>query len=63
MEHLQFVTKKFDIFLVPTNNLLIHYFRDGPKPSIYNKLDERDRNLEDCKAVIRQVVDAKAKLA
>lgn len=37
MEHFQFILNKFDDIIAPMNKLLIWYFRDGQKPSIYTQ--------------------------
>lgn len=63
IEHLQFILKKFDDITAPTNNLLIRYFRNGLRSSIYTQLDKRDRDLDDWQAVIERAVDIEAKTA
>lgn len=63
MEHLPFIVKKFDSVIILINNLLIWYFQDDFWSSIFAQFDERDRNLDDGQAVIKQLIEVKAKAA
>lgn len=61
MEYLQSVLKQFDNTAALIDNLLIWYFRDGLRPSIYTQLNKIDRYLDNWQTVVEQVVNPKAK--
>lgn len=63
IEHLQSISKEFNGFVTYTNNLIIWYFPDDFKPSIYRQLNKRNCNLDDQQAIFKGTVDAKVKAA
>lgn len=63
MQHLEFILKYFDDVATSRDKLLIWYFRDCPRPFIRTQLDEKNRDLDNWQAIIKRVVDSKAKAA
>lgn len=63
MEHLQSIFTKFYVVAPPIDNILIPYFWDGLRLFIHVQLDEKNHNLDNWQAVVKQVVCAKAKTA
>lgn len=62
LKHLQVVLKEFNAIVAPSKDLLIGYFRDGLKLSIYAQLDKKNRDLENWQDLIKQTIDTKAKV-
>lgn len=63
MKHLQSILKKFDGIVALTDNLLIWYFWNGLRSSIYAQLDEKYDDLDDWQVIAQRPVDIKAKTA
>lgn len=63
IEHLQFVLKEFDSIAIPTDDLLIPYFQNGLRLFILTQLDKKNRNLNDWQAIVKRVINTKAKVA
>lgn len=61
MKYFQSVLKKFDGVAAFSDNLLIQHSWNSPKPSIYAQLDDKNRNLDDWQAIVKQTPDDKAK--
>ncbi len=61
LEHLQAVLKEFDPSNAPNETTLIHYFREGLRPSIRAQLDDRGRDLDGFEEVVEKVDDVEAK--
>ena len=45
MEHLQAILKELNRIATPNKEILIHYFREGLRPSFQTQLDNWGRNL------------------
>ena len=63
LEHLQTVLRKFDPTAAPTEEVLICYFCNGLKPSIWAQTDAQGQNLDTWEEAIKKVIDAEAKVA
>lgn len=60
IEHLESILKEFKSVVAPMDDLLIWYFCNGMRPSIFTQLDKKDRKLDDWQAVIKHAVDVEA---
>ena len=47
--------------MAPNEDIMIWYFREDLRPSIWAQLDIRDRNLNSWDEVVDKTIDAKAK--
>lgn len=63
MGYLSCVVNEFDCIIVVRDNFQILYFQGSLRPSIFAKLDERYRNLDDWQEIVKETVNAKAKIA
>ena len=60
-KHLQIVLKEFDHAVASNEEVLICYFRNSLKPSIWAQSDKQDRDLDTWEEAIKRAIDAKAK--
>lgn len=44
LEHLQIILQEFNVVYAFNKDLMIKYFRDGFRPSIYAQLNEKDKD-------------------
>lgn len=61
LKHLQVILKEFNAIVALSKNLLIGYFRDRLRLSIYTQLDKKNRDLENWQDLIKQTIDTKVK--
>lgn len=61
LEHLQVVSKEFNVIMTFIDNLFIWYFWDILKLLIYSQIDEKDKDLADWQEVIELTIYFKAK--
>ena len=54
---------KFNSIAAPNEEILICYFCDSLKPSIWAQIDEQNRGRDTWKEVIKKTIDAEAKVA
>lgn len=63
LEHLQSILTEFDSVGAPREITMIRYFREGLKPSIKAKMDQRGRELDSFEELVEKAVEAEAKAA
>ena len=61
MKHLQAGLQKFDLIAIPNKKIIIRYFWEDLKPSIWVQLNAQDRYLKSWKEAIEKAVNAEAK--
>ena len=61
LEYLQAILQEFDPVVAPNKDILIQYFRDNLRPSIWAQLNARGRKLNSWKEAIEKAVNAEAK--
>ena len=63
MEYLQSILIVFDSEWAPAEGTMIWYFREGLRPSVRVKMEQRGRELDSFKELVEKAVDAEAKAA
>ena len=63
LEYLQSILIEFDPECAPEEDTMIRYFREGLCPSIRIEMEQRGRELDSFKELVKKTVDAKAKAA
>ena len=61
LEHLQAVLQEFDPTATPNEETIIRYFRESLKPSIWEQLDARGRELDSWEEAVEKAVNVEAK--
>ncbi len=63
LEYLQSILREFDSDRALGEPTMIRYFREGLKPSIWVKMEQRGRELDSFKELVKKAKDAEAKTA
>ena len=63
LKRLQIVLKEFVSSAAPNKEVLICYFRNGPRPSIWAQSNKLNQDLDIWKEVIEKAINAEAKAA
>ena len=63
LEHLQFILLEYDPVGVPTEPIMLRYFRKDLKPSILAELEHWHLELKSFDQMVKKAIDAKAKSA
>ena len=63
LEHLQCILIEFDSEWAQEEGIMIWYFWEGLRPSVRIKIDQRGRELDSFKELVKNIVDAETKAA
>ena len=62
LEHFQTVLKEFDFATVPNEEVLIRYFCNSLRPSIWAQTDEQVWDLDTREEAIKETINVEAKV-